>query len=133
LKIHIIDHDQGSLTSINSFIGYGMSIVEAAHCAPQHVDGMLAGGNPGDLAVIRVTRDDLIINLATAREFVPMLSIELIKRADRFIQMSDIGRQSIGIPQKKSPLPRPSRTIVSSYLVGPSTGGSLFACQKSGR
>jgi hypothetical protein len=133
LKIHIIGDDQESLTSINGFIAYGMSIAEAAHCAPQHVDGILGGGNPGNLVFIGVTRDDLIINLATAREFVPILSIELIKRADRFIQMSDIGRQSIGIPQRKSPLPRPSRTIVSSYLVGSSTGGSLFACQKSGR
>jgi putative ABC transport system substrate-binding protein len=51
-----------------------------------YVDKVLKSAKPGELSVETVTRDELIVNLKTAREIGVTIPLEVLKRADRVVQ-----------------------------------------------
>jgi putative ABC transport system substrate-binding protein len=71
--------DAGGLMS------YGPSIVDAYRRAASHVDRILKGAKPGDLAVEQPTRFDLVVNAKTARQLGLALPGPILLRASRVI------------------------------------------------
>ena len=66
-------------------LSYGPSIVDAYRHAAGHVDRILKGARPGDLAVEQPTRFDFVVNAATARTLGLALPQSILLRASRVI------------------------------------------------
>ena len=67
-------------------ISYGPSINEMYARSASYVDRILKGANPGELAIERPTRFELVINLKTAATLGLTIPQSLLVRADEVIQ-----------------------------------------------
>ena len=76
----------GSYGDAGGLIAYGTSRGETGRRVAAYVDRILKGAPPGTLPVERLTLNELIINLQTARVIGVTLSPVLLKRADRVIE-----------------------------------------------
>jgi putative ABC transport system substrate-binding protein len=67
-------------------MAYGTSVVEAVRHMAGFVDKILKGANVGDLPIETVTRQELVLNVKTAREINLTFSPDLLARANRIVQ-----------------------------------------------
>jgi putative ABC transport system substrate-binding protein len=67
-------------------IEYGTSLVEMPRLMAAYVERILKGAKPADLPVEVVIRQELVVNLSTAREIGVTIPPEVLKRADRIVQ-----------------------------------------------
>lgn len=75
-----------SRVAAGGLINYGTSQTEAIRHMAAYVDKVLKGARPGELAVERVIRYELIVNSKTAHDVGVSIPSEVLKRADRVIQ-----------------------------------------------
>lgn len=75
-----------SRVAAGGLISYGTSQTEAIRHMAAYVDRILKGARPGDLAVEKVTRYELIVNQKTAREIGVTVPPSVLGRANRVIQ-----------------------------------------------
>jgi putative tryptophan/tyrosine transport system substrate-binding protein len=66
-------------------IAYGTSIREAAKHMAVYADKILKGAGPGQLPIEAALRNELVINLGTARKLGVTVPLELIDRASQLI------------------------------------------------
>lgn len=67
-------------------IYYGTSLVEVSRRMAAYVERILKGAKPADMPVEVATKQELVVNLSTAREIGVTIPPEVLKRADRVIQ-----------------------------------------------
>jgi len=72
--------DQGGL------VGYGPDFPALFRAAAEPVARILRGAKPGDIAIARSTRFELVVNAATARAIGVALPTSLALRADRVVE-----------------------------------------------
>jgi putative ABC transport system substrate-binding protein len=75
-----------SRVGAGGLLSYGTSQTEAIRHMAAYVDKILKGANPGELAVEKVIRYELIVNLKTAHQIGVTIPPDVLKRADRVIQ-----------------------------------------------
>lgn len=75
-----------SRVAAGGLIAYGTSQTEAIRHMTEYVAKILKGAKPAELAVERLARYELIVNLKTAHEIAIAIPPELLNRADRVIQ-----------------------------------------------
>ncbi|MGH8707749.1 MAG: ABC transporter substrate-binding protein, partial [Burkholderiales bacterium] len=79
-------HDSRPFAEAGGLVAYGPVPVEIAAQSARHVDRILRGARPAELAVELPHRFELTINLATAKELGLAVPQSLLLRADRVIQ-----------------------------------------------
>ncbi|HEY4801674.1 MAG TPA: ABC transporter substrate binding protein [Paraburkholderia sp.] len=67
-------------------MAYGTSVVEAVRRMAGFVDRILKGASVGDLPVETVTRQELVLNVKTAREIDLNFPPNLLKRANTIVR-----------------------------------------------
>jgi len=75
-----------SRVGAGGLISYGTSQTEAIRHMAVYLDKILKGAKPGELAVEKVIRYELIVNQKTAKEIGVAIPQEVVRRADRVIQ-----------------------------------------------
>jgi putative ABC transport system substrate-binding protein len=76
-----------SRVGAGGLINYGTSQVEAIRRMAAYVDKVLKGAKPETLPVETVTRYELVVNLKTAQQIGVTIPPEVLKRADKLIQL----------------------------------------------
>jgi hypothetical protein len=69
-------------------ISHGTNVADTWPRVPSYVDRILKGARPADMPVEVITRRELVINLKTAREIGLTIPAEMLKRADRIIDLN---------------------------------------------
>jgi putative ABC transport system substrate-binding protein len=67
-------------------VSYGVHYPDLYYRAAAYVDKILKGANPGDLAIERPTRLEMVINRKTANALGLMVPSDVLLRADHVIQ-----------------------------------------------
>ena len=76
----------GPWATAGGFLSYGPDLNALARRAAVHVDKILKGANPSELAVEQPTRFELVVNLKTARLLGMTIPASLLSRADQIIE-----------------------------------------------
>lgn len=74
-----------SRVAAGGLLSYGTSQTDAIRRMATYVDRILKGARPGELAVEKVIRYELIVNQTAAREIGVTIPSDVLKRADRVI------------------------------------------------
>jgi putative tryptophan/tyrosine transport system substrate-binding protein len=75
-----------AFAAAGGLVSYGGSLSDAYHTCGVYAGRILKGEKPGDLAVQRVTKVEMIVNLQTAKSFGLSIPLDLIGRADEVIE-----------------------------------------------
>jgi putative ABC transport system substrate-binding protein len=70
---------------VGGLMGYSPSIADEFRHASIHIDRILRGAKPGDLAIEQPSKFDLVINVRTARALDLEIPASLLQRADQVI------------------------------------------------
>ena len=76
----------GPWARAGSFMSYGPDLDALARRAASHVDKILKGAKPGEIAVEQPTKFELVINLKTAKALGLTIPSTLLLRADQIIE-----------------------------------------------
>jgi putative tryptophan/tyrosine transport system substrate-binding protein len=75
-----------AFTAAGGLVSYGGSLSDSYRIAGAYTGRVLKGEKPGDLAVQRATKVEMIINLQTAKSFGLAIPLDLLGRADELIE-----------------------------------------------
>ena len=76
----------GPWVETGALLSYGPDVSASVQRAATHVDAILKGANPGDLAVEQPTKLELMINVKTAKALGLSIPSPLLLRADKVIE-----------------------------------------------
>ena len=79
-------YENREFTHAGSLISCGGSITESYRAVGSYTGRVLKGDKPADLPVQRVTKDELIVNLKTAKALGVTVPLSLLGRADELIE-----------------------------------------------
>jgi putative tryptophan/tyrosine transport system substrate-binding protein len=75
----------GGYPNSGGLINFGTTIFDANRAMSEYIDRVLKGAKPGDLPIGVKNRNELVINLMTAREIGVTIPPDVTKRADRVL------------------------------------------------
>ena len=79
-------YPQKEYVNAGGLISYGIDLTDIFRRSAGHVDKILKGANPAELAVELHTKSELAINLATAKALGLMIPASLRAKADRLVE-----------------------------------------------